>query len=197
MPPPRGKARETGDEKRGTREKLGSVRFEERICEHIPSLRRYARALCRDATSADDLVQECLLRALRKRHLWRPRGSLRAWLFRILYRLHLNQRQSAVHRRESPKADAGDHAGATASSASHELKAVCSDVLEAVEALPREQRDALLLIALEGLSYREAARILGVPIGTVRSRIARAREAVRSSMSIPAGSGAGRRRRAR
>jgi len=154
------------------------LRFEDRICEHIPALRRYARALCRDRTAADDLVQECLLRALRKRHLWRPSGSLRSWLFRMLYRLHLNDCGTAIQRRETPSADTAVRAGRT-TPATQEMRAICGDVLEAVNELPEEQRAALLLMALEAPSYRDAARILGVPIGTVRSRLARAREAVR------------------
>jgi len=157
------------------------VRFEDRLCEHIPPLRRYARALCRDASAADDLVQECLLRALRKRHLWRPSGRLRGWLFRMLYRLHLNERGLAVHRRETPSAEAGPEPGglAAATAASQEVRVLCSDVLAAVETLPEDQRAALLLVALAALRYREAARILDVPVGTLRSRLARARETVR------------------
>ncbi|HAB06561.1 MAG TPA: hypothetical protein DCE35_14920, partial [Alcanivorax sp.] len=81
--------------------------FEQQICDQIPHLRRYATALCGDPGAADDLVQDCLERALRKRHLWRPSGRLRSWLFRMLYRLYINQRTSAPVRKEQPRADAG------------------------------------------------------------------------------------------
>lgn len=74
--------------------------FEQQICDQIPHLRRYATALCGDPGAADDLVQDCLERALRKRHLWRPSGRLRSWLFRMLYRLYINQRTSAPVRKE-------------------------------------------------------------------------------------------------
>lgn len=157
------------------------MRFEERICEHIPSLRRYARALCRDATRADDLVQECLLRALRKRHLWRPSGRLRSWLFRILFRLHLNERNAASTRRETPTADA-ELRNTRVAPPGQETAVVLGDLVRAVDALPDDQRAALLLMALEEPSYREAAGILGVPVGTLRSRLSRARETVRLSM---------------
>lgn len=150
--------------------------FNESVCRHVPALRRYARALCREACAADDLVQDCVERALRKRHLWRPPGSLRAWLFRMLHRLYLNGVQSATRRREwlVPQAREGHAGRATQEDAAH-----CSDLLAVVDTLPEEQRAALLLMALEGPDYREAARILEIPVGTLRSRLARARETVR------------------
>lgn len=150
--------------------------FENRVCEEIPHLRRYARALCGEPAAADDLVQDCLERALRKRHLWRPKGRLRAWLFRILYRTYLNERGSARTRREvvTPRAGAP-----LATEGGQETHAQCHDVLAVVDGLPPEQRAALLLMALEGPSYRDAARILDINIGTLRSRLARARETVR------------------
>lgn len=157
--------------------------FEERICGQIPGLRRYARALCREASAADDLVQDCVERALRKRHLWRPHGSLRGWLFRMLYRLYLNGASSARRRKERlvPAANDGRAEAARQEDAAH-----CGELLAAVDSLPEEQRSALLLMALEGPDYREAARILEIPVGTLRSRLARAREAVRrSSQAVP------------
>lgn len=150
--------------------------FEDQICDQIPHLRRYARALCRDATAAEDLVQNCLERALRKRHLWRPSGRVRSWLFRILYRLYLNDRASAPVRREVITPDAGELNQQEGLQESHTQ---CHQILGVVNELPAEQRAALLLMALENPGYREAARILDIPVGTLRSRLARAREAVR------------------
>lgn len=156
--------------------------FEDRVCDHIPHLRRYARALCGSASLADDLVQDSLLRALRKRHLWRPSGNLRSWLLRIVYRTYLNRLDSAAVRREWPVADAAERAVHAARQEDH---VVCRDVLEAVQRLPEDQRSALLLMALEAPSYRDAARILDIQVGTLRSRLSRARGAVRRCMDEP------------
>lgn len=143
----------------------------------IPHLRRYARALTRgQREAADDLVQDTLERAWRKRHLWRASGRLRSWLFRILYRRFLDSRPTPAqsHRklitledvwRELPGADGGQQAALR-----------CRDVLQAIDRLPETQRSILLLVALEQPDYREGARMLGVKIGTYRSRLSRARE---------------------
>lgn len=157
-------------------EKEPALNFERQVCEQIPHLRRYARALCGDSAAADDLVQDCLERALHRRHLWRPKGRLRSWLFRILYRIYLNDRASARSRREVVTPDAGDSLTAVATQETH---VHCRDVMNVVDELPSDQRAALLLITLEGPDYREAARILDINIGTLRSRLARARETVR------------------
>ncbi|MEX2488620.1 MAG: sigma-70 family RNA polymerase sigma factor, partial [Pseudomonadales bacterium] len=141
--------------------------FEQRICDQIPHLRRYARALCRDATLADDLVQNCLERALCKRHLWRPSGRIRSWLFRMMYRIYLNDRASAPVRREEITPDAGD---SQTEDGSQEMHVEVHQVLHVVDKLPLEQRAALLLMALENPGYREAARILDINVGTLRSR---------------------------
>lgn len=153
-----------------------SVGFRQQVCEQIPHLRRFARALCRDPVAADDLVQDCLERALSRRHLWRPHGRLRSWLFRILYRIHLNERTSARARREVDEPVAGEPLSVAPS---QDVLAQVGDVLDAVDELPLEQRAALLLMVLEGPSYRDAALILDVNVGTLRSRLARARETVR------------------
>jgi RNA polymerase sigma-70 factor (ECF subfamily) len=139
----------------------------------IPALRRYARALTRDAETADDLVQDTLVRALRSEHLFHG-GDVRSWLYTILTNLNRNRLRSLARRPAlSPlgDADAPQMAGPEAGG---------RDIERALAALVEDQRSALLLVVLEGLSYREVAEVQGVPIGTVMSRLARARAQIRS-----------------
>lgn len=157
--------------------------YEQQVCDQIPHLRRYALALCGDPAEADDLLQDCLERALRKRHLWRPGSRLRAWLFRMLYRLYLNQRASAPRRREVTDPDPGAWRTVPPSQEEH---AECLRALADLDQLPTEQRAALLLVALENPGYREAARILDIKVGTLRSRLSRARETLRQQRARPA-----------
>jgi len=147
------------------------------VCREIPHLRRYALALLHHREAADDLVQDCLERALRKRHLWRYRGSVRSWLFRILYRLFLNQQARAKASARDVRLD--DLAGPLAESGPQETRLACHQTVAGLRALAPEQRAAILLVVLEGVAYDEAAHILGVPVGTVRSRLSRGREALR------------------
>ncbi|MEC9365102.1 MAG: sigma-70 family RNA polymerase sigma factor [Pseudomonadota bacterium] len=146
--------------------------------QEIPHLRRYAMALCGHDAEADDLVQDCLERALRKRCLWLRQGRLRSWLFRMLYRIYLNRRRDQRHERAHLSLDG--LALEPAQAATQLPYAECLDMLLALRHLPEEQRSAILLIALEDLSYEEAAWVLRVPIGTLRSRIARGRAVLRS-----------------
>lgn len=156
--------------------------FERRICDQIPHLQLYARALCDNPGQAEDLVQDCLERALRKRHLWMPGRSVRPWLFRMLYRLYLNDRASARRRWESLAPDAGLE---RPQEARQEPFLACHEAIEAMRALPPEQRAALLLMVLESPGYAEAARILGIKVGTLRSRLSRARETLRQVLDGP------------
>jgi RNA polymerase sigma-70 factor (ECF subfamily) len=141
----------------------------------IPALRRYARALTRDAETADDLVQDTLVRALRSEHLFHG-GDARAWLYTILTNLNRN-RLRALSRRpllsSIEEHDAPDLAGPETGS---------RDIGRALDGLVEDQRAALLLVVLEGLSYREVAEVQGVPIGTVMSRLARARMQIKSHL---------------
>ena len=147
------------------------------IVAEIPRLRRYARALTGDRTAADDLVQDCLERAWSRFHLWRRGSDMRAWLFTIMHNIHVNDLRQA-RRRPSHLALAEDMAGPRQ-----------RDTLEALgraRALarwPEDQRAAVLLVGLEDMGYAEAAKILGLPIGTVRSRLARGRERLRRLMA--------------
>ena len=143
----------------------------------VPALRRYARALTRDADRADDLVQDCLERAIRKHRLWRPTGPLQAWLFRILVNLHRNQ---ARHIRRQGETVPIDGLPAEPSSpAAQPGRLALAEMARAIDRLPDEQRQALLLVGLEGFDYSEAASILGIPAGTLMSRLSRARAALR------------------
>lgn len=143
----------------------------------VPALRRYARGLVGDADRADDLVQDCLERAIRKRRLWRPTGPVRAWLFTMLLNLYRNERRSRKRRGEPMPIDNLAVPPATAPSQPGHI--ALQELARALEKLPAEQREALLLVVLEGTSYAEAAGMLGIPIGTLMSRLGRARAALR------------------
>jgi RNA polymerase sigma-70 factor (ECF subfamily) len=143
----------------------------------IPALRRYAYALVRDHTAADDLVQDTLERALSRWASRRPDGELRAWLFAILRNLHIDAHRQARRRGTQVEIDEVDH---RETPALQETALEARDVLAALEQLPEEQKSLLLLIGVEDFSYEETARILGVPIGTVMSRLSRARQRLRS-----------------
>jgi RNA polymerase sigma-70 factor (ECF subfamily) len=148
------------------------------IVAEIPRLRRYARALTGDAVRADDLVQDTLERALGKWSLWRP-GNLRAWLFSIMHNLFVNQArgQRLV---DYPGDEAlPDLPTRAAQSDALELR----DFTRSLARLPDEQRGVLLLVCLEDLSYEETAKVLGVPVGTVMSRLSRGRERLRALLS--------------
>lgn len=145
------------------------------IAAEIPRLRRYARALVGQEGEADDLVQDCLERAIIKIDLWRDGDNPRRWLFTILHNIHVDRRRGLSRRPEvieladaiaDPVADAAEGV------------AKC-EVSAALQKLPEEQREALLLVGLEGLSYAETADVLGVPIGTVMSRLSRGRDRLR------------------
>lgn len=143
----------------------------------IPRLRRYARALVGERAAADDLVQDTLERAWSKLHLYRQGTDLRAWLFTVMHNVHVNQLRAA-----RPTTALGEDMPELAQRAVQGDALMVRDLERAVAALPAAQREVLLLVALEDLSYEETARVLGVPIGTVMSRLARAREKVRVSM---------------
>jgi RNA polymerase sigma factor (sigma-70 family) len=146
----------------------------------IPALRRYARALMRDRAAADDLVQDCLERAVSRWHQRRD-GSVRAWLFTILHNLAITQfRQATARGRHMPIDDAGEQE--LVSAAPQEQRLIYRDVLSKLARLPEEQRAVLLLVAVEDLSYADAAKVLGVPVGTVMSRLSRARERLQQEM---------------
>lgn len=148
---------------------------------HIASLRRYARALLRDRADAEDLVQEALARALSRADKFRPGTNLRAWLFTILHNVHVNQVRQKVSRPDDVPVEDVEHR--LVSPARQEERIELRDMSRALDALPLEQRQVLLLVALEGLKYDEVAEALGVPVGTVMSRLSRGREAIRARLA--------------
>lgn len=149
------------------------MNFLDEIEAMIPALRRYARALAQDRAVADDLVQDCLERALQQRDSWRGSGSLRGWMFRILLNLHRDGRRRTSHLVVVPDAPEPSRPGG------QEGHLALREVQAAVQRLPEDQRRALLLVALEGMTLAEAAAALDIPEGTLVSRLGRARAALR------------------
>jgi len=152
---------------------------DELIEPHIPALRRYAWALCRSGHDADDLVQDCLVRALGRWHLRRTDASIRAWLFAILHNGFISDRRYAARRPSIPF----DEADAPLIGPAQEHATMLIDVAAALDTLPEDQRVVLLLVGVEDLSYEEAAQVLGVPVGTVMSRLSRGRERLRRAIA--------------
>ncbi len=146
------------------------------IIAEIPRLRRYARALTGDAAAADDLVQDCLERAWSRFRLWRRGSNLRAWLFTIMHNIHANALRKA-HSRPSHLVLSEDIAGTEDPRQQGVFEAL--GLARALARLPEDQRAVVLLVGLEDMTYAESAEILGVPVGTVRSRLARGRERLR------------------
>ena len=148
----------------------------------IPRLRRYARALTRDTVRADDLVQSCLTRAVAKQHLWQAGTDLRAWLFTILHNQHVNDVRRSV--REGIRVEVETAAPFLTMAPNAHAVLELRDLRAAIDKLPQEQRQAILLVGLEGMRYDEVATIVGVPVGTIRSRLSRGRDQLRKLMGI-------------
>ena len=148
------------------------------LIEHLPRLRRYARALTGDVVRADDLVQDTLERALARLDLWQPGSDLRAWLFTLMHNLFVNQLRT-----RRPQDTALDEALDIPVSGGQMEALAARDLHAALVRLPDEQREVILLVGLEQFSYAEAAQVLGVPIGTIMSRLARARERMRHMLA--------------
>ncbi len=152
------------------------------IAAEIPRLRRYARALVGQESEADDLVQDTLERALNRLHLWRSNDNPRRWLITILHNLHIDGMRGQSRR---PVLGEIDESVADPVARPEDGVTKC-EVTAALQRLPLEQRQVVLLVGLEGLSYAEAAAVIGVPIGTVMSRLARGREKLRQLLDHPA-----------
>ncbi|WP_439815609.1 RNA polymerase sigma factor [Zavarzinia sp. CC-PAN008] len=153
------------------------------IEQEIPRLRRFARLLVHDVHAADDLVQETMVRSIRSIATFQPGTSLRAWLFRILQNVFRNAYRRS--RRDPVRSDSdmlAEHP-ATAIQSNQETSLELKRTLEALDSLSDDFRQVILLCGVEGLQYDEAADVLGIPIGTVRSRLSRARAALRDRMA--------------
>ncbi len=150
------------------------------IIEHVSALRRYALVLTRDHEAAEELVQDALLRAIASAASFRPDGDARVWLFSILHNARIDSLRRGRTRARLSEALSLDEAPARESSFD---RVHLTQVLEAVERLPETQRQAISLVAIEDFSYVEAARIMGTPVGTLMSRLARGREALRVMMA--------------
>src|SRR4051794_2442321 len=149
----------------------------QRLVDLIPRLRRYARALVGDRATADDLVQDTLERAWAKLHLYRRGTDLRAWLFTVMHNVHANKVRAA-----RPNDPFDEETPELALRASQGDSLMVRDLDRSIALLPSEQRSVLLLVALEDMSYEEVAHTLGIPMGTVMSRLSRAREKLRTMM---------------
>jgi RNA polymerase sigma-70 factor (ECF subfamily) len=155
--------------------------FHRLIEQQIPRLRRYARALTRNRERADDLVQDTLSRALVKEQFWQPGTNLRAWLFTIMHNQNVNNVRLAV--RESRMVDMEQLSpipATTDPTASRQM----FELERALAQLSLKQRQVILLVGLEGMSYEDAAGILSVPVGTVRSRLSRGRDILRKLLDM-------------
>lgn len=151
------------------------------IIEQIPHLRRYALALLRNQIDADDLVQDCLTRAMDRLHLWKPGSNMRTWLFAILHNQHVNQTKRRINRPDRSSLEQ-THENLYSTPPPQESSIAFRDMSRALDQLHDDQRQVILLIALEGLDYGEAAEILDIPVGTVMSRLSRGRQKLRELM---------------
>jgi RNA polymerase sigma factor (sigma-70 family) len=156
------------------------------IVAELPRLRRYARAMVGDRAAADDLVQDTLERAWSRAAQWRPGSDLRAWLFGIMHNLRIDQlRRPGLSFASYDDEDNKDIEVPIRATQTDRLE--LEDLADAVGRLPEEQRSVLLLVALEEMRYEDVARTLDIPIGTVMSRLSRARERLRLMLDDPAG----------
>jgi RNA polymerase sigma-70 factor (ECF subfamily) len=155
----------------------------------IPRLRRYARVLTGDATRADDLVQETLARGWEKRRLWAAGSDLRAWLFTIMHNVFVNQRATSMRDAQNVSLDDDGDSGAwqVPVHAPQQAHVELIEVMRELSRLPAEQREVLVLAAVEEMRYEEIAEVLAIPIGTVMSRLSRARAKLRRTLAEPDG----------
>ena len=156
--------------------------FHRLIEQQIPRLRRYARALTRNRDRADDLVQDTLSRALDKQHLWQPGTNLGAWLFTIMHNQNVNNVRRDVREFTAVEIERVSTTLADATDPSASRKMVELD--RALARLPLGQRQVILLVGLEGMSYEDTAGILDIPVGTVRSRLSRGRDTLRGLLDM-------------
>ena len=152
--------------------------FEQELLALLPRLRRFARGLARDAADADDLCQAAIERALKSRDQWQAGTRLDSWMYRITRNIWIDNRRAVARRGIHDDIDDGVMQIADDSHARMEASMELGDVDRAMARLPAEQREAVVLVLIEGYAYREAAEILEVPVGTLTSRLVRGREAL-------------------
>ena len=153
---------------------MTTATFRKDLIAELPYLRRFARGLCGDAALADDLVQDCVERALVKSHHYDPARPLRAWLYAVLRNIYVsNWRRNAKHKSAKHLDDLEGLEGTTPPEQDQNFSVAL--ITDALDTLPAQQREVLVLISLEEMSYSQAAEIIGVPIGTIMSRLSRAR----------------------
>lgn len=145
----------------------------------IPALRRYAFTLAHGQDEADDLVQDCLERAIRKQGLWQKKSSLRAWLFTMQHNLFINQLKSKGRK---PELVSSTEALTDVIEPS-QPNVIMRDIHYCMQQLPQDQQEVLLLVTVEGFSYKEVGKIAGIPLGTVMSRLSRARKTLQELMN--------------
>lgn len=148
------------------------------LTQEIPHLRRYAMSLARQRDEADDLVQECLVKALGAADKFQPGTNLRAWLFTILRNAFINKTRDRA--RAMALSDGMARLYGMSSPPAQHASIELRETSDAIDRLPPSQRQALILVVHDGCSYQKAASIMGTPTGTVRSRLSRAREALRA-----------------
>ncbi|WP_162937493.1 sigma-70 family RNA polymerase sigma factor [Indioceanicola profundi] len=157
---------------------MATLEFEDQLTAHLDALRRYAIVLTRNRTEAEDLVQDCMVKAMASSAQWQPGTDLRAWLFRILYTSHISLMRKRQVRERVHAAEQWE----THLDPNQQLRLEARQVVDALQALPETQRDVILTVALDDLRYEDAARRLGIPVGTFMSRLSRGREALRNIM---------------
>jgi RNA polymerase sigma-70 factor (ECF subfamily) len=161
-------------------------RFGDQLVAVLPRLRRFARGLAGSASEADDLVQAACERALARAHQFQEGTRFDSWMFRIVQTIWIDQLRARDVRKEGGDVE-DERLGSDAAVRSVEARLALSEVRRAVDRLPAEQRSVLMLVTVEGLSYKEAAEVAGVPVGTIMSRLARARIALQQQLESGAG----------
>jgi len=163
-----------------------SIRFGDQLIAVLPRLRRFARGLAGSASDADDLVQAACERALARQHQFQEGTRFDSWMFRIVQTIWIDQVRSRDVRKEGGEI-AEERIGSDEAVRRVEARLALGEVRRAVDRLPPDQRTALLLVTVDGLSYKETAEIVGVPVGTIMSRLARARIALQQQLEAGGG----------
>jgi RNA polymerase sigma-70 factor (ECF subfamily) len=152
----------------------------EQIVSTLPRLRRFARMIARNPADADDLVQIAIERALLRFEQWRPESRFESWMFGIMRNAWIDEVRS---RQRHGRVFLPEESGMNVGDATHEAQVNALSMQRALLTLPEEQRVAIALVLIEGLSYKEASDVLEIPIGTLTSRLARGREALQASLA--------------